>query len=406
MVKPAVVLGVTGSIAAYKSAEIVRRLRERGLDVRVAMTAPATRLVGPATMRALSGRPVMTDEWEAPVGEDGMDHIAGSRPARLIVVAPASADFIAKAAHGIADDLLLAMLLARECPALLAPAMNRAMWDNPATQENIAKAQGQGIEIVAPEEGDQACGENGMGRLAAVERIVGRVEAHLRPPILAGLRVTVSAGATCEHIDPMRIISNTSSGKMGVAIARAARLLGATVTLVAGRLSVPPPPGVETVRAETGEEMEATLRRTLPGTDLFVSAAAVGDFRPEPAAGSKIPSGKGITLRLERTTDILREVTRMPKAPYCVGFAAETGNLVANARKKMARKGVPMIVANDVAETAGSDRCELTVVETDGVLELGRLTKEQAAFRLLEHVASRLGKPKSGGKTARLRKSA
>lgn len=407
MDQPTVVLGVTGSVAAYKSAEIVRRLRERGIGVRVAMTRSATRLVGPPTLRALSGHPVMADEWDAPVGEDGMDHIAGSRPARLILVAPASADFIAKAAHGIADDLLLAMLLARRCPAMVAPAMNRAMWDNPATQANVSRIRELGVEVVSPEEGDQACGEHGMGRLADIDRIVGRAQARLRPPLLAGRRVTVSAGATCEHIDPMRIVSNTSTGRMGVAVARAAQLLGASVTLVAGRLSVPPPAGIETVRAETGAEMGAALARTLPGTDLFVAAAAVGDFRPASPSGEKIPSGKGLTLRLERTADLLGEAARLPGAPYCVGFAAETGNLVANARRKMVRKGVPMIVANDVTDTVGSDECELTIVEPDDTTRLGRLTKEKAALRLLEHIAIRLGgAAKKGGKPARTRRSA
>ncbi len=407
MGQPTVVLGVTGSVAAYKSAEIVRRLGERGIDVRVAMTRPATRLVGPPTLRALSGHPVMADEWDAPVGQDGMDHIAGSRPARLILVAPASADFIAKAAHGIADDLLLAMLLARRCPAMVAPAMNQAMWDNPATQENLARIQGLGIEVVSPEEGGQACGEHGMGRLADVARIVARAEARLRPPLLAGRRVTVSAGATCEHIDPMRIVTNTSTGKMGVAVAQAAQSLGARVTLVAGRLSVPPPPGVETVRAETGAEMGAALARILPGTDLFVAAAAVGDFRPASPSAGKIPSGKGLTLRLERTADLLGEAARLPGAPYCVGFAAETGNLVANARRKMGQKGVPMIVANEVADTVGSDECDLTIVEPGGTTRLGRLTKGEAALRLLEHVAARLdAAAKKGGRPARARKSA
>ena len=382
-----VVLGVTGSVAAYKAAELVRELRRRGIEVRAAMTAAAKRLVGPPTLRALTGHPVMDDEWTNPGGEDGMDHISGSRGAGLILVAPASADFVAKAAHGIADDLLLAMLLARDCPAMLAPAMNRAMWKNPVTQSNVERLKETGILVVEPEEGDQACGESGCGRLADVAAIAARAEAMLQEPELKGMRVAVSAGATCEYLDPMRILTNASSGKMGVAVAEAARTLGADVVLVAGMVSCPLPAGMRIVSAETGAQMEAALTELAPRTDIFVSAAAVADYRPSAPQRSKLPSDKGITLRLERTTDILAAMACLPHAPYCVGFAAESEDLLANARRKRKRKGIPMIVANNVGKTVGSDHCELTVVAgTDRALKFGRMTKRSAAMRLMSLV--------------------
>ncbi len=400
MSKPTIILGVTGSVAAYKSADLIRRLRDSGLSVHVAMTPSAAKLIGPPTLRALSGHPVMLDEWQNPAHPDGMDHIAGSRGAALFLVAPASADFIAKAAHGFAGGLLPAMMLARECPALIAPAMNQAMWKNPATQSNLQILAEAGVNVIPPAEGSQACGEEGAGRLADIADIVKAVQEQIgNSTLLAGVHVVVSAGATCEYIDPMRIISNASSGKMGIAVANAAKLLGADVTLVAGRIMQAPPAGMKTVGVETGAQMEAALRKLASKTDIFVSAAAVGDFRAKTPMKSKVSSSRGLALELERNTDILHAIAGLKHAPLCVGFAAETEDMEKNARKKMKRKGVSMVVANDPSTTVGQDMCELLIVETSKTTPIRRMSKTKAAKLLMEHVAMRF--LDSGRKRAR-----
>lgn len=395
--RPLAILGVTGSVAAYRAADLARELQRRGIRVRAAMTDAAKRLVGAPTMRALTGHPVLDDEWGAPVSEGGMDHIAATRGAGLMLVAPASADFIAKAANGIADDLLLAMLLARDCPALFAPAMNRAMWENPITQANVSRLVDAGIGIVGPDDGDQACGESGFGRLAEISEIADRAEAAFLEPALAGLRIAVSAGATCERLDPMRIITNASSGKMGLAVARAAALLGAEVRLVAARMEEPVPAGMRAIRAETGEEMERALMAIAGETDVFISAAAVADYRPAAPSEKKATSKGGVRLELGRTPDILAKVASLPDGPFCVGFAAESGDLLAGARRKIEDKGIPMIVANDVAATVGSDDCELTVIEGRDVRRYPRMSKRDAALELVRQVGEAFRAAKGAG---------
>jgi len=301
-----ILLGLTGGIAAYKSAELTRLMIKAGADVRVAMSEAAIRFISPTTLQALSGQPVWTDLWDARV-PDGMGHIELSRDRDLIVVAPASADFIAKVAHGLANDLLSALCLARRCPLMIAPAMNVEMWENPATQRNVIALRDDGVALVGPEAGDQACGETGMGRMLDPGAIVECIEAFLQPKVLAGRRVLVTAGPTQEPIDPVRMITNASSGKMGFAVARAARDAGAQVTLVAGPVALATPAGIERVDVRTAAEMFDAVKAAVAACDVFVSVAAVADYRVASESAHKIKKGerKGLTLELQENPDIL-----------------------------------------------------------------------------------------------------
>ncbi|MBC7252538.1 MAG: bifunctional phosphopantothenoylcysteine decarboxylase/phosphopantothenate--cysteine ligase CoaBC [Actinobacteria bacterium] len=392
-----IVFGVSGGIAAYKAVEVVRRLAERGFDVRVVMTEHATRLVGPDTFRAVSGNPVSLRLFDAQ-GKD-MEHISLARMADVVVVAPATANILAKMAHGLADDLLSTTLLATRAPVLVAPAMNREMYRHPATQENLRKLRERGVNVVGPESGPLACGEEGEGRMAEPPVVV---EAVLRllgmRGDLSGHRVLVTAGGTREPLDPVRFIGNRSSGKMGYALAETAKELGAEVILVSGPTQLQPPPGVERVMVETAEEMRREVLSRCGGCTVVAMAAAVADFTPSRRSGEKIKRAgrEGLTVELVPTPDILGEL-RERKSPgqVLVGFAAETGDLLPRARKKMEDKGVDVLVANDVSRPGSgfdSDYNQAVILFRDGrEMELDLMPKRELALRIWEAVAGLLG---------------
>ena len=385
-----VLLGITGGIAAYKAAELVRLLVRAGADVRVALTEAGARFVTPVTLQALSGQPVWTDLWDARV-PDNMGHIELSRDRELIVVAPASADFMAKVAHGLADDLLSTLCLARRCPLLLAPAMNVEMWENAATQSNLQLLQAHGVMLAGPAAGDQACGEVGMGRMLEPVQILSEIENFFQPKHFAGKRVLVTAGPTEEPIDPVRVLTNTSSGKMGYAVARAAREAGAEVTLVSGPVALATPQGVTRIDVRTAQEMFDAVKKAAKSCDVFVSVAAVADYRVKNRAVQKLKKGNGdLSLELEENPDILAWVAALPKAPFCVGFAAESEQLARNATQKRIKKGVPLIAANLAQEALGADENSITLYDERGEHPLGRGPKLELARKLLEHVAGML----------------
>lgn len=386
-----ILLGITGGIAAYKAAELVRLLTKAGADVRVAMTEAATRFITPVTLQALSGQPVWTDLWDARVA-DNMAHIELSRDRELIVVAPASADFMAKLASGLADDLLSSLCLARRCPLIVAPAMNVEMWENEATKRNAAQLRQDGILLAGPAAGDQACGEVGLGRMVEPAELLAEVEALFGPKRLAGKRVLVTAGPTEEPIDPVRVLTNRSSGKMGYAVARAAQEAGAEVTLVSGPVSLATPAGVSRVDVRTAQEMFDAVKRAASGCDVFVSVAAVADYRAKKPQAQKIKKGNGgdLTLELEENPDILAWVAALPKPPFCVGFAAESEKLAENAKAKLTKKKLPLLVANLAQEAIGGDDSAITLYDERGEHPLGRGPKLELARKLIEHVAAML----------------
>lgn len=394
-----VLLGITGGVAAYKSAALLRLLVRAGFDVRVVMTEAATRFITPMTLQALSGQPVWTDLWDARVA-DHMAHIELSRDRDLIVVAPATAHFIAKAALGLADDLLSSLVLARECPLLVAPAMNRQMWAQAATQRNVHTLRGDGIAVAGPAVGDQACGETGPGRMLEPEEILEEIEACFQPKLLAATRVLVSAGPTEEPIDPVRVLTNLSSGRMGYAVARAAREAGAQVTLVSGPVQIPAPLGVARVNVRTAREMFDAVKTAVGACDVFFSVAAVADYRVKNQSANKIKKGAASARRLdlEENPDILAWVAARPRAPFCVGFAAESEKLAAHARAKRAKKGIPLIAANLAQEALGAQNSALTLYDARGAHPLGHGPKIVLARKLVLHVAGMLARR---GKLAR-----
>ena len=388
-----ILLGITGGIAAYKAAELTRQLVKAGADVRIAMTEAATRFITPVTLQALSGQPVWTGLWDERV-KDAMGHIELSRDRDLIVVAPASADFMAKLAHGLADDLLSTLCVARRCPLMVAPAMNVEMWQNPATVRNAATLRADGVQIVGPASGGQACGEMGMGRMTEPADILADVQFFFQSKAegpLSGRRVVVTAGPTEEPIDPVRVITNSSSGKMGYAVALAAREAGAEVTLISGPVSLPTPAGVARVDVRTAQQMFDAVKKDVKGADVFISVAAVADYRVKNPAAQKIKKANGgLSLELEENPDILAWVAGQPKPPFCVGFAAESENLAQNAKAKLARKKLPLIVGNLAQDALGRDDSAITLYDADGEHPLGRGPKLELARKLVEHVAALL----------------
>jgi phosphopantothenoylcysteine decarboxylase/phosphopantothenate--cysteine ligase len=380
-----ILLGVTGGIAAYKSAELVRRLVEHDVQVQVVMTAAAREFVTPTTFQALSGRPVRTDLWDA-AAEAAMGHIELARWADLVLVAPASADFLARLAHGLADDLLSTLCLATAAPIALAPAMNHLMWSNAATRANVDLLRARGVHLIGPGVGDQACGEYGPGRLVEPAEIVSQV-AQLLPAAgpLLGRRVMLTAGPTRECIDPVRFVSNRSSGKMGFAMAQAMRAAGAEVVLVSGPVSLPTPPGVRRVDVESAEQMYTAVQRELPGTAIFIGTAAVADYRPVACAPQKIKkNSESLALELTRTTDILSQVSASAPRPFMVGFAAETNAVEHYALAKLLAKNLDLIAANEVGHTKAFD-CDdnsLLVLWRGGRLELPVASKQELARAL------------------------
>jgi len=387
-----ILLGLSGGIAAYKAAELTRLLTQAGAEVRVVMTEAACRFITPVTMQALSGNPVHTDLWDASV-PNNMAHIELSRGCDVIVVAPASADFLAKLALGLCDDLLSTLCLARECPLLLAPAMNLQMWGNPATQRNLAQLRADGIAILGPVSGDQACGEVGMGRMLEAEEIFEEIDACFQPKLLAGKRVLITAGPTFEPIDTVRGIANASSGKMGYAVARAARDAGAAVTLVSGPTALAAPRGLERIDVSSAQEMYDAVMARVAKADVFIGVAAVADYRPKEAKGHKLKKGAGeMTLQLQPNPDILGTVAARSNAPFCVGFAAETENLEAYADAKRRRKKVPLLAANLAQHAFGADDNQLLLFDEQGTHELPRAPKIVLARALIAHMAKLLPK--------------
>ena len=383
-----ITLGVTGGIAAYKAAELVRQLVKLGATVRVVMTEAATRFVTPVTFQALSGHPVYCDQWDARVANN-MAHIELSREADLILVAPASADFLAKLAHGLADDLLSTLALARNCPLLAAPAMNLQMWSNPATQRNVATLRSDGIALLGPASGDQACGEVGLGRMIEAEEIVEDVVAFFQPKHLAGKCVLMTAGPTFEAIDPVRGITNLSSGKMGFALARAAREAGADVTLVCGPVSQATPRGITRINVASAQEMHAEVMQRIAGQDVFIGVAAVADYRPATPSAQKIKKdgSKAPSIELVQNPDILADVAAMAEPPFCVGFAAESQNLAAYAQKKRLAKKIPLIVGNLIQDGFGGDQNKLALFDDTGETRLPPASKIELARALVAHIA-------------------
>jgi phosphopantothenoylcysteine decarboxylase / phosphopantothenate---cysteine ligase len=394
-----ILLGVTGGIAAYKSPDLVRRLRERGAEVQVVMTAAAREFVTATTFQAVSGRAVRTDLWDA-AAEAAMGHIELARWAEVILIAPATADFLARLATGQADDLLATLCLATEAPVAVAPAMNRVMWANAATSANVATLQQRGIQIFGPAAGDQACGEIGEGRMLEPLELVDRLSTlSVGNGPLRGRRVLISAGPTRERIDPVRFISNRSSGKMGFAVAQAAREAGAEVVLVSGPVSLPTPPGVRRIDVESAADMLAAVLREVEGTDIFISTAAVADYRPARPADQKIKkTSDTLDLCMERTSDVLATVAARPDRPFVVGFAAETESVEQNARLKLLKKNLDMIAANEVGHDKAFD-CEdnqLIVLWRNGRHELGKASKVALARELVALIAESFEAARTG----------
>lgn len=393
-----VLVGITGSVAAYKAALLVRLLTDRGAEVEAAMTVPATRFIGAATVQALTGSPPVTDMFAGDGSPDGMDHIAAVRRADIMVIAPASASSIARLACGLADDPVSALACAATCPVMVAPAMNREMWASPAVARNVAALRADGRLVVEPDSGELACGEHGDGRLAEPERIADRIEAAVGRrggADLSGRAVVVSTGSTAEPIDPMRVISNRSSGRMGVAMAEALRDAGAAVRLVAAQVQVPLPQGMDrTVRASDVASMRRAVLRECRGADAYVSVAAISDFRPRRRSRSKLPRAEGgATIELVACPDVIAEVAALPDAPYCVAFSADGkggAESLRVAREKMRAKGVQAVVASPIPGNLGGDSCDLTFLAGRSKVAIGPASKRAAADRIAALLSARL----------------
>ncbi len=388
-----IVLGLTGGIACYKAAELARGLVKAGASCQVVMTEAARHFITPVTLQALSGTPVFTDQWDSRISNN-MAHIDLSRHADAILISPCSADFMRKLVHGAADDLLSTLCLARPAnvPLLVAPAMNVEMWDNPATQRNVVQLKKDGITLLGPAAGDQACGETGLGRMLEPEQLLESLSAFFQPKLLAGKKVLITAGPTFEPIDPVRGITNLSSGKMGYAIARAASAAGAEVTLVSGPTSLQAPVGVTVLPVTTALEMRDAVMANVKGQQLFIAVAAVADWRVSDVSSQKIKKQDGQlpSLTFEQNPDILAEVAAMASPPYCVGFAAESENLLEHGAAKREKKRIPLLVGNIGHQTFGKDDNELVLFDAHGHKNLARASKEILAGKLIEEIAHRL----------------
>jgi phosphopantothenoylcysteine decarboxylase/phosphopantothenate--cysteine ligase len=385
-----ILIGITGGIAAYKAAELTRLFVKAGADVQVVMTEAACRFITPATLQGLSGKPVFTDMWDSRV-PDSMGHIELSRDRDVIVVAPATADFLAKLANGLADDLLSTLCLARRAPLVVAPAMNVEMWQSAATQRNVERLRADGVAFLGPVEGDHADREGGMGRMLEPADIFGEVIASFGPKALAGKKVLVTAGPTYEPIDTVRGLTNLSSGKMGYAVAQAAAEAGAAVTLVSGQTALLTPTGVERIDVTTAQEMHDAVMARARKSDVFIAVAAVSDYHAAEQKTQKIKRGNGkISVDFEPNPDILAEVAGLQKGPFCVGFAAESEDVEVNARAKRAKKNIPLIAANRVQDAFGKDTNALTLFDEKGAHELPSAPKIVVARQLVEHIARML----------------
>jgi phosphopantothenoylcysteine decarboxylase/phosphopantothenate--cysteine ligase len=385
-------LGITGGIAAYKAAELARLLVKQGLQVQVAMTEAATHFITPATLQALTGQPVLLDQWQ---DDKGMAHIHSSRVADAIVIAPATADFIAKLATGLANDLLSTLCLARDCPLLVAPAMNKQMWANAATQRNVQRLAADGVTLLGPVSGVQACGEEGMGRMLEAEQLARDILSALQgnaaaaEKLLDGVKVLITAGPTYEPIDAVRGITNRSSGKMGYAIAQAALEMGAQVTLVSGPTALLPPAAARVVNIGSAAEMFEAVKQNAATSDMFISVAAVADYRAAQPSEQKIKkSDTALTLELIPNPDILAHVASLPKPPFCVGFAAESEKLREHANEKRKKKNIPLLAANLAQSAIGADDNEIILFDDAGEHPLPRADKLTLARALLRHAAA------------------
>ncbi len=406
-----IVLGITGGVAAYKSAELTRALKKSGIDVQIVMTDAASKFITATTLQALSGKRVFTDLWDESI-PNGMAHIELSRDADATLVAPASADFIAKLANGLCNDLLSTLCIARNanaCPLMLAPAMNREMWENPATQRNVARLIADGVIILGPDSGDQACGETGMGRMLEPAAILTAVEAFFAAQNtsknLAGVTALVTAGPTFEAIDPVRGITNSSSGKMGYAIAEALRNAGAIVTLISGPTSLATPNGMEIVNVKSASQMLDAVMDKIDDVKLFFAVAAVADYTPIAPHSQKMKKlGKSLTVELAPTVDILATVAALPAPPFCVGFAAESENVVEYARKKRESKRIPVIVANLATEAIGANDNQVTIIDDAGEHPIPKASKTQIAAQIVSYVATLyLKRPSSNATEANIK---
>lgn len=385
-----ILLGVTGGIAAYKAAELTRLLVKAGHRVEVVMTEAATRFVAPLTFQALSGHPVHTSQWEAGPA-NGMAHIDLSRRADVFLIAPASADMLSKLAHGACDDLMSTLAAARTCPLIVAPAMNRQMWENPPTQRNLALLRGDGVTVFGPASGEQACGETGPGRMMEPEDIAELLAGFFCPKPLAGKRVLLTAGPTFEAIDPVRGITNISSGKMGYALARACRDAGAEVVLVSGPTGMPAPIGVRRIDVTSAADMHQAVLGEAGRCEVFIAVAAVADYRVRNRAEHKHKKGDApLTIELEENPDILRTVAALPAAPFCVGFAAESRNLLEYAETKRRSKKLPMLVANLAQTAMGAESNEVVILDDAGATPLPAQPKPDVARAIVQHLAALL----------------
>lgn len=384
------VLGLSGGIACYKAADLVRRLIERGAQVDVVMTEAATRFITPVTMQALSGRPVFVDAWDSRV-DNNMAHIQLSRGADAILIAPASADFMAKLVQGRADDLLSTLCLARACPLLVAPAMNREMWFAAPTQRNVQQLALDKVKILGPGSGEQACGETGDGRMLEPLEIIAELRRFFQPKHFERLRVLLTAGPTVEPIDPVRVLSNRSSGKTGYALAQAAWEAGAEVTLVSGPTALPCPYGVTRINVESAQQMHDAVMQNLNGQDIFISVAAVADWRIKNVSPVKIKKDGKTTpnIEFEANPDILANVATQKNAPWCVGFAAETENLSEFAHAKRLRKGIPMLIGNLAQHVMDADHTTVSIFDDRGEHALALNSKQKVAQQLVSEIAQR-----------------
>ena len=389
-----IILGITGGIAVYKSAELVRLLKKQGARVFVVMTEGAKEFVTPLTFTTLSGEPVYDSLWLNRAGADSnIAHINLSREADAMLIAPCTANVMAKIAHGMSDDLLSNLVLARErgaCPLAIAPAMNVQMWDNPATQRNLAQITQDGIHVFGPAHGDQACGEIGAGRMLEPTEIVSLLPKLFTPQSLAGKRVLITAGPTFEAIDPVRGITNHSSGKMGYALAHAAQCAGASVTLISGKTALPTPYGVTRIDVQSADEMLAACQNYLAGQDIFIAVAAVADWKVAHVASQKIKKAHADdvpSLEFVQTPDILATIAKLPNAPYCVGFAAESEYVIEYAQAKRVKKNIPLMIANQGPATFGSEYNQVSLVTAEGVTTLPNMRKDALAQHLIQAIA-------------------
>lgn len=391
MLDKKIILGITGSIAAYKAAELIRLLKKQGADIQVIMTKSAKEFISPLTLQALSGKPVLENMWEPSKG-NGMEHINQSKKADLILIAPASANFIAKLAQGLADDLLSNICLARNCPILIAPSMNKQMWENAATKRNVSIITQDGIAISGPESGEQACGDEGMGRFINDKMLLLDIEKSLKTPILKNKNILISCGATFEKIDDARAITNLSSGKMGFSIVNEAYALGANVTLIYGRTETLPPSGIKSFYAPNHKMMNKLIKKNAKDNDIFISVAAISDYLPKKVSGKLKKHNDKLILELQKSSDILLETSLEFDNLFCVGFSAESKEIIKNAQDKLKKKNLNMIIANSINKSMGEDSAEIYIINKNEVIHIPKTTKKELAFNILKHIYKMINK--------------